>query len=219
MLTASWMALRDDEAPGRRVPDQDHPCPPGASPTPWGAMPRLNPVDTDSLAEQIQHALPHTHVVKAFVTQEQETRRQPRRVRPRRPHHVPRQRPPEHQDRGHRNPERLRLERHHRPRPPADGPRTGDVRPLPHRPRPRPRQPLRRQDRAPTTSPPPTPRQEASPTQATSLAAPAVRDVTETIASYKRLGFTGPPAEATEGTGVHTIMKGDASAVHPGVGS
>ncbi|MEU9419028.1 NAD(P)-binding domain-containing protein [Streptomyces sp. NPDC048272] len=42
-------------------------------PTPWGAMPRLDPVDTDSLAEQIQRALPHTRVVKAFVTQEQET--------------------------------------------------------------------------------------------------------------------------------------------------
>ncbi|MEU9193144.1 NADPH-dependent F420 reductase [Streptomyces hundungensis] len=42
-------------------------------PTPWGEMPRLDPVDTDSLAEQIQRALPDTHVVKTFVTQEQET--------------------------------------------------------------------------------------------------------------------------------------------------
>ncbi|MGW7271901.1 NADPH-dependent F420 reductase [Streptomyces sp. NPDC054864] len=42
-------------------------------PTPWGEMPRLNPVDTDSLAEQIQRALPDTFVVKTFVTQEQET--------------------------------------------------------------------------------------------------------------------------------------------------
>ncbi|MEU1116405.1 MULTISPECIES: NAD(P)-binding domain-containing protein [unclassified Streptomyces] len=42
-------------------------------PTPWGEMPRLNPVDTDSLAEQIQRALPGTKVVKTFVTQEQET--------------------------------------------------------------------------------------------------------------------------------------------------
>ncbi|MFF5706628.1 NADPH-dependent F420 reductase [Streptomyces sp. NPDC012794] len=42
-------------------------------PTPWGEMPRLDPVDTDSLAEQIQRALPGTKVVKTFVTQEQET--------------------------------------------------------------------------------------------------------------------------------------------------
>ncbi|MFF3275946.1 NADPH-dependent F420 reductase [Streptomyces chrestomyceticus] len=42
-------------------------------PTPWGVMPRLQPVDTDSLAEQIQRALPDAKVVKAFVTQEQET--------------------------------------------------------------------------------------------------------------------------------------------------
>ncbi|MEU7696689.1 NAD(P)-binding domain-containing protein [Streptomyces sp. NPDC039028] len=42
-------------------------------PTPWGEMPRLDPVDTDSLAEQIQRALPGTRVVKTFVTQEQET--------------------------------------------------------------------------------------------------------------------------------------------------
>ncbi|WP_367048560.1 NAD(P)-binding domain-containing protein [Streptomyces sp. Je 1-332] len=42
-------------------------------PTPWGEMPRLDPVDTDSLAEQIQRALPDTFVVKTFVTQEQET--------------------------------------------------------------------------------------------------------------------------------------------------
>lgn len=42
-------------------------------PTPWGEMPRLDPVDTDSLAEQIQRALPDTKVVETFVTQEQET--------------------------------------------------------------------------------------------------------------------------------------------------
>ncbi|MFI5866358.1 NADPH-dependent F420 reductase [Streptomyces sp. NPDC051546] len=42
-------------------------------PTPWGEMPHLDPVDTDSLAEQIQRALPETKVVKTFVTQEQET--------------------------------------------------------------------------------------------------------------------------------------------------
>ncbi|MFJ7272615.1 VOC family protein [Streptomyces sp. NPDC099050] len=47
--------------------------------------------------------------------------------------------------------------------------------------------------------------------QATSFAALAVRDVTETIAFYERLGFTGPPAEVTDGTdGVHIIMNGDA---------
>ncbi|MER6997475.1 NAD(P)-binding domain-containing protein [Streptomyces sp. NPDC000410] len=49
-------------------PDVPHPWP-----TPWGTMPRLSPVDTDSLGEQIQRALPDTKVVKAFVTQEQET--------------------------------------------------------------------------------------------------------------------------------------------------
>ncbi|MFC9999406.1 NADPH-dependent F420 reductase [Nocardia sp. NPDC127526] len=42
-------------------------------PTPWGFMPLLDPVDSDSLAEQIQRALPETRVVKSFVTQEQET--------------------------------------------------------------------------------------------------------------------------------------------------
>ncbi|MFJ6697969.1 NADPH-dependent F420 reductase [Streptomyces sp. NPDC091272] len=48
--------------------DAEHPWP-----TPWGEMPRLDPVDTDSLAERIQRALPSTNVVKTFVTQEQET--------------------------------------------------------------------------------------------------------------------------------------------------
>ncbi|MEU8546174.1 NADP oxidoreductase [Streptomyces roseoverticillatus] len=42
-------------------------------PTPWGIMPKLEPVDTDSLGEQIQRALPRTKVVKSFVTQEQST--------------------------------------------------------------------------------------------------------------------------------------------------
>ncbi|MFH9425679.1 NADPH-dependent F420 reductase [Streptomyces sp. NPDC017529] len=42
-------------------------------PTPWSVMPRLEAADTDSLAEQIQRALPASKVVKAFVTQEQET--------------------------------------------------------------------------------------------------------------------------------------------------
>ncbi|MGA4803359.1 NADPH-dependent F420 reductase [Streptomyces lavendulocolor] len=48
--------------------DAEHPWP-----TPWGVMPRLATLDTDSLAEQIQRALPATKVVKAFVTQEQQT--------------------------------------------------------------------------------------------------------------------------------------------------
>ncbi|MFW5418476.1 hypothetical protein J0910_17845 [Nocardiopsis sp. CNT-189] len=48
--------------------------------TPWGWMPRLDPVDTDSLAERIQRALPGTGVVKTFVTQEQETVVHPERV-------------------------------------------------------------------------------------------------------------------------------------------
>ncbi|MFD0412450.1 NADPH-dependent F420 reductase [Streptomyces sp. NPDC127108] len=42
-------------------------------PTPWGVNPILDPCDSDSLGEQIQRALPDTKVVKAFVTQEQET--------------------------------------------------------------------------------------------------------------------------------------------------
>ncbi|MFD9882629.1 NADPH-dependent F420 reductase [Streptomyces alboflavus] len=42
-------------------------------PTPWGVNPILDPCDSDSLGEQIQRALPDTHVVKAFVTQEQQT--------------------------------------------------------------------------------------------------------------------------------------------------
>ncbi|WP_156727938.1 NADPH-dependent F420 reductase [Streptomyces apocyni] len=50
-------------------PDEvEHPWP-----TPWGVMPRMSPVDTDSLAEQIQRAVPDAKVVKACVTQEQET--------------------------------------------------------------------------------------------------------------------------------------------------
>ncbi|MEU8775490.1 NAD(P)-binding domain-containing protein [Streptomyces sp. NPDC048606] len=49
-------------------PDIEHPWP-----TPWGVMPTLDPCDGDSLAEQIQRALPDTKVVKAFVTQEQTT--------------------------------------------------------------------------------------------------------------------------------------------------
>lgn len=56
-------------------PDIAHPWP-----TPWGAMPTLDPCDSDSLAEQIQRALPVTRVVKAFVTQEQDTVVAPRTV-------------------------------------------------------------------------------------------------------------------------------------------
>ncbi|MCX4671410.1 NAD(P)-binding domain-containing protein [Streptomyces sp. NBC_01381] len=48
--------------------ESEHPWP-----TPWGVMPKLDPCDTDSLAEQIQRALPGTKVVKSFVTQEQTT--------------------------------------------------------------------------------------------------------------------------------------------------
>ncbi|MET9645481.1 hypothetical protein ACFZB6_05585 [Streptomyces syringium] len=43
-------------------------------------MPRLDPVDTDSLGEQIQRALPDVEVVKAFATQEQDTVVNPRAV-------------------------------------------------------------------------------------------------------------------------------------------
>ncbi|MCZ0970679.1 NAD(P)-binding domain-containing protein [Streptomyces albulus] len=49
-------------------PDVEHPWP-----TPWGTMPKLDPCDTDSLAEQIQRTVPAAKVVKAFVTQEQDT--------------------------------------------------------------------------------------------------------------------------------------------------
>ncbi len=49
-------------------PERAHPWP-----TPWGVMPALDPVDSDSLGERIQRALPQAHVVKAGVTQEQET--------------------------------------------------------------------------------------------------------------------------------------------------
>lgn len=49
-------------------------------PTPWGVMPKLDPCDTDSLAERIQRALPETKVVKSFVTQEQSTVVDPRSV-------------------------------------------------------------------------------------------------------------------------------------------
>ncbi|MGW2628799.1 NADPH-dependent F420 reductase [Streptomyces chattanoogensis] len=60
--------LIDYAVPYLYNPQVEHPWP-----TPWGVMPRLDPCDTDSLAEQIQRALPQTKVVKAFVTQEQDT--------------------------------------------------------------------------------------------------------------------------------------------------
>ncbi|MGW7194679.1 NADPH-dependent F420 reductase [Streptomyces chryseus] len=55
--------------------ETDHPWP-----TPWGVMPKLDPCDTDSLAKQIQRALPDTKVVKSFVTQEQTTVVNPRAI-------------------------------------------------------------------------------------------------------------------------------------------
>lgn len=64
----SGKVLIDYAVPYLYNPDIPHPWP-----TPWGVMPRLDPVDIDSLGEQIQRALPDTKVVKAFVTQEQET--------------------------------------------------------------------------------------------------------------------------------------------------
>ncbi|MFH8788268.1 NADPH-dependent F420 reductase [Streptomyces roseoverticillatus] len=53
--------------------EMEHPWP-----TPFGTMPKLDPCDTDSLAEQIQRSLPQAKVVKSFVTQEQDTVVNPR---------------------------------------------------------------------------------------------------------------------------------------------
>ncbi|MGW1196686.1 NADPH-dependent F420 reductase [Streptomyces sp. NPDC002536] len=61
-------ALIDYAVPFVYQHEPEHPWP-----TPWGIMPKLEPVDTDSLGEQIQRALPRTKVVKSFVTQEQTT--------------------------------------------------------------------------------------------------------------------------------------------------
>ncbi|MEK2477134.1 NADPH-dependent F420 reductase [Streptomyces noursei] len=55
--------------------EMEHPWP-----TPFGTMPKLDPCDTDSLAEQIQRALPNVKVVKSFVTQEQDTVVNPRAI-------------------------------------------------------------------------------------------------------------------------------------------
>jgi predicted dinucleotide-binding enzyme len=67
--------LMDYGVPYIYNPEQAHPWP-----TPWGVMPAIDPVDHDSLGERIQRALPATKVVKACVTQEQETAVQPRSV-------------------------------------------------------------------------------------------------------------------------------------------
>ncbi|WP_030773259.1 NADPH-dependent F420 reductase [Streptomyces sp. NRRL F-2664] len=67
--------LMDYAVPYVYNPEQAHPWP-----TPWGVMPALDPVDHDSLGERIQRALPQTKVVKACVTQEQETVVDPRAV-------------------------------------------------------------------------------------------------------------------------------------------
>ncbi|MER5782304.1 NAD(P)-binding domain-containing protein [Streptomyces mobaraensis] len=67
--------LADYAVPYLYNPDVEHPWP-----TPWGTMPKLDPCDTDSLGERIQRALPRTKVVKAFVTQEQDTVVDPRAV-------------------------------------------------------------------------------------------------------------------------------------------
>lgn len=56
-------------------PERAHPWP-----TPWGVMPAIDPVDHDSLGEQIQRAVPAAKIVKAGVTQEQETVVNPRSV-------------------------------------------------------------------------------------------------------------------------------------------
>ncbi|MBW5486342.1 NADPH-dependent F420 reductase [Streptomyces bambusae] len=60
--------LMDYAVPFVHNPERAHPWP-----TPWGVMPALDPVDHDSLGERIQRALPEAKVVKACVTQEQET--------------------------------------------------------------------------------------------------------------------------------------------------
>ncbi|KJK53590.1 NADPH-dependent F420 reductase [Streptomyces sp. NRRL F-4428] len=69
------MTLIDYAVPFVYQHQSEHPWP-----TPWGVMPKLDPCDTDSLAEQIQRALPEVKVVKSFVTQEQTTVVNPRSV-------------------------------------------------------------------------------------------------------------------------------------------
>ncbi|MFI6999301.1 NADPH-dependent F420 reductase [Nocardia sp. NPDC050175] len=75
---AALTAIGNDVLAGKvlidyAVPYRYNPDIPRPWPTPWGVMPALDPVDSDSLSEQIQRALPDAKVVKAFVTQEQET--------------------------------------------------------------------------------------------------------------------------------------------------
>ncbi|UFS98184.1 NADPH-dependent F420 reductase [Nocardia huaxiensis] len=56
-------------------PGYEHPWP-----APWGEMPGLDPVESDSLGEQIQRALPDARVVKSFVTQVQDVVVDPKSV-------------------------------------------------------------------------------------------------------------------------------------------
>ncbi|MCX5381463.1 NADPH-dependent F420 reductase [Streptomyces sp. NBC_00091] len=67
--------LMDYAVPFIYNPEREHPWP-----TPWGVMPALDPVDSDSLGERIQRALPETKVVKACVTQEQDTVVEPQAI-------------------------------------------------------------------------------------------------------------------------------------------
>ncbi|MFK4066529.1 NADPH-dependent F420 reductase [Streptomyces sp. NPDC029674] len=67
--------LMDYAVPYVYNPEHEHPWP-----TPWGMMPALDPVDSDSLGERLQRALPETKVVKACVTQEQETAVNPKAI-------------------------------------------------------------------------------------------------------------------------------------------
>ncbi|WP_411127807.1 NADPH-dependent F420 reductase [Streptomyces sp. x-19] len=67
--------LIDYAVPYLYNPQVEHPWP-----TPFGVMPKLEPCDTDSLAEQIQRALPEVRVVKSLVTQEQDTVVNPKAV-------------------------------------------------------------------------------------------------------------------------------------------
>ncbi|WP_347104337.1 NAD(P)-binding domain-containing protein [Streptomyces sp. CB03238] len=131
--------------------DTEHPWP-----TAWGVMPRLDPVDTDSLAERIQRALPDTKVVKTFVTQEQATVVNPAGIAGGDHTMFLAGNDPDAKDAAPLTAARLRLEGRARPRRPARRARYGDVRPPPHGHRPRPRrrrQPLRCQDR-PLNRPP-----------------------------------------------------------------
>ncbi|MGW7086695.1 NADPH-dependent F420 reductase [Streptomyces sp. NPDC054871] len=67
--------LMDYAVPFLYNPEREHPWP-----TPWGVMPALDPMDSDSLGERLQRALRETKVVKACVTQEQETAVNPKDI-------------------------------------------------------------------------------------------------------------------------------------------